>query len=243
LLITAAPDVVFAPPYVVARGSVDWGGGVEKRRSGGRAEEACGGAGKDGAVMKRVCVFAGSSPGVRPEYRTAAAALGRAVAARGLGVVYGGAHVGLMGVLADAALGAGGEAIGVIPRALVGRELAHTGLTDLHVVESMHERKALMAALSDGFIALPGGWGTLDELFEILTWAQLGLHHKPVGLLNVQGYFDRLLSFVEHSIDEGFVRPDYRRLIASADAPEPLLDLLAVPTPATVAKWIDRAAT
>jgi uncharacterized protein (TIGR00730 family) len=192
--------------------------------------------------MTRVCVFAGSSTGVRPEYRAAADALGRAVAARGIGVVYGGAHVGLMGVLADAALKAGGEVVGVIPRALVAKELAHTGLTDLHVVESMHQRKALMADLADGFIALPGGWGTLDELFEILTWAQLGLHRKPCGLLNVQGYFDRLLSFVDYSIAEGFVRRDYRQLIAVADAAEPLLELLATQTPPTVAKWIDGAA-
>jgi uncharacterized protein (TIGR00730 family) len=133
--------------------------------------------------------------------------------------------------------------IGVIPRALVAREVAHAGLTTLHVVESMHERKALMADLSDGFIAVPGGWGTLDELFEILTWAQLGLHQKPCGLLNVQGYFDRLLSFVEHSIAEGFVRPEYRRLFAVADAAGPLLDRLSRQNLPTVEKWIDGAAT
>jgi uncharacterized protein (TIGR00730 family) len=193
--------------------------------------------------MRRVCVFAGSSPGVRLEYRTAAAALGRVVAVRGMGLVYGGARVGLMGILADAALEAGGEVVGVIPRALVAREVAHAGLTDLHMVESMHERKALMASLSDGFVALPGGWGTLDELFEILTWAQLGLHRKPCGLLNVHGYFDPLLTFVDHSIDEGFVRPEYRRLIAVAEAAGPLLDLMAAATPPTFDKWIDRAAS
>jgi hypothetical protein len=186
-------------------------------------------------------VFTGSSAGLRLEYRTAAAALGQAAAARGIGVVYGGAHVGLMGVLADAALGAGGEVVGVIPRGLVARELAHTGLTTLHVVESMHERKALMASLSDGFIALPGGWGTLDELFEILTWAQLGLHRKPCGLLNVRGYFDPLLSFLDHSVAEGFVRPESRRLLTVADAADRLLDLLAEPSPTVVEKWIDRA--
>jgi uncharacterized protein (TIGR00730 family) len=191
--------------------------------------------------MQRVCVFTGSSAGLRLEYRTAAAALGQAAAARGIGVVYGGAHVGLMGVLADAALGAGGEVVGVIPRGLVARELAHTGLTTLHVVESMHERKALMASLSDGFIALPGGWGTLDELFEILTWAQLGLHRKPCGLLNVRGYFDPLLSFLDHSVAEGFVRPESRRLLTVADAADRLLDLLAEPSPTVVEKWIDRA--
>jgi uncharacterized protein (TIGR00730 family) len=192
--------------------------------------------------MRRVCVFAGSSSGVRLEYGTAAAALGQALAVRKMGLVYGGARVGLMGVLADAALGAGGEVVGVIPRALVGRELAHAGLTTLHVVESMHERKALMADLADAFIALPGGWGTLDELFEILTWAQLGLHRKPCGLLNVQGYFDPLLAFVDHSIEEGFVRRDYRRLIAVADRADALLDSLAAPTPPIIEKWIDRAA-
>jgi uncharacterized protein (TIGR00730 family) len=194
-------------------------------------------------VIRRVCVFAGSSPGRRPEYGTAAAALGRVLAERGIGLVYGGARVGLMGALADAALAAGGEVFGVIPRALVDKELAHTGLSALHVVESMHQRKALMADLSDGFVAVPGGWGTLEELFEVLTWAQLGLHRKPCGLLNVEDYFDPLLTFIDHSIAEGFVRSDYRRLIAVAAAAEPLLDLLAQQTPPTVEKWIDRAET
>jgi uncharacterized protein (TIGR00730 family) len=193
--------------------------------------------------MSRVCVFTGSSAGVRVEYRNAAAALGQSLAARGMGIVYGGARVGLMGAVADAALRAGGEVIGVIPRALVAKEVAHTGLTDLRVVGSMHERKALMSDLSDAFIAAPGGLGTLEELFEILTWAQLGLHQKPCGLLNAQGYFDPLLSFIDHSINEGFVQPEYRRLIVVADAAEPLLDLLAGQTPPRVEKWIDRATT
>src|ERR1043165_174167 len=145
--------------------------------------------------FRRVCVFCGSSPGARPEYRQAAEAMGRLLASRRIGLVYGGGNVGLMGLLADAALSAGGEVIGVIPRHLDAREVAHRGLPDLRVVASMHERKALMADLSDAFIALPGGLGTLEEMFEILTWAQLGLHRKPCGLLNVLGYFDRLLSF------------------------------------------------
>lgn len=191
--------------------------------------------------MSRVCVFLGSSSGVRLEYRAAAAALGQALAGRGVGLVYGGARVGLMGAVADAALSAGGEVIGVIPSALVAKEVAHTGLTDLRVVGSMHERKAVMSELSDAFIAAPGGLGTLEELFEILTWAQLGLHRKPCGLLNVQGYFDPLLSFFDHSINEGFIQPEYRRLIVVADAAEPLLDLLAGQTPPRVEKWIDRA--
>lgn len=193
--------------------------------------------------MKRVCVFAGSSPGARPEYRAAARELGRSLGARGLGLVYGGAHVGLMGVLADAVLASGGEVTGVIPEALVAREVAHNGLTNLRIVGSMHERKALMADLADGFIALPGGWGTVEELFEILTWAQLGLHQKPCGLLNVQGYFDRLLAFVHHSINEGFVRPEYRRMVPVSDSSERLLDLMAAYEPPLVEKWIDRAST
>jgi len=191
--------------------------------------------------MKRVCVFTGSSGGARPEYRDAADALGRLLAERGIGVVYGGARVGLMGTLADAALAAGGEVVGVIPAALVAKEVAHSGLTDLRVVESMHERKALMSDLADAFIAMPGGWGTLEEFFEVLTWAQLGLHRKPCGLLNVHGYFDRLLSFLAHTVAEGFVRPEYTAMIALAATPEELLDRLASSTPPVVEKWLDRA--
>jgi len=195
------------------------------------------------SVMKRVCVFAGSSSGARPEYRAVARALGRTLAARGMGLVYGGAQVGLMGVLADAVLASGGHVTGVIPEALVAKEVAHNGLTDLRVVASMHQRKALMADLADAFIALPGGWGTVEEFFEILTWAQLGLHRKPCGLLNVHGYFDRLLAFVAHSMDEGFVRPEYREMVPVSDSPESLLDLLAAYAPPQVEKWIDRAET
>jgi hypothetical protein len=194
-------------------------------------------------VIKRICVFAGSNAGVRTEYRAAARELGRVLAERGIEVVYGGARVGLMGVLADAALAAGGSVTGVMPSVLVAKEVAHNGLTDLRVVSSMHERKALMSDLSDGFIALPGGWGTWEEFFEVLTWSQLGLHQKPCGLLNVDGYFDRLLSFIEHSMDEGFVKREYRRMISVAASPVALLDAFVSYRPAAVEKWIDRAAT
>ena len=188
--------------------------------------------------MKRSCVFAGSSAGARPEYREAAVELGRVLAAHDIGLVNGGAHVGLMGAVADAVLAAGGHVTGVIPRALAEREVAHTGLTDLRVVTSMHERKALMADLSDGFIALPGGWGTLDEFFEILTWAQLRLHQKPCGLLNVHGYFDGLLSFLEHSTTEGFVRREYQSMISVSDSATALLEQFAAYRPRTVEKWL-----
>ena len=193
--------------------------------------------------MKRLCVFAGSNAGVRPEYRAAAQELGRVLAGRGVGVVYGGASIGLMGALADAALAAGGLVIGVIPAALLAKEIAHPGLTELRVVSSMHERKALMADLSDAFVALPGGLGTFEELFEVLTWAQLGLHRKPCGLLNVQGYFDPLLAFVSHSIEEGFVRPEHRAMISVSKSSASLIDLLATHSPPTVEKWLDRAET
>jgi uncharacterized protein (TIGR00730 family) len=195
------------------------------------------------SVITRICVFAGSSAGVRAEYRAAARELGRVLAERGIEVVYGGARVGLMGVLADAALAAGGRVTGVMPSVLVAKEVAHNGLTDLRVVSSMHERKALMSDLSDGFIALPGGWGTWEEFFEVLTWSQLGLHQKPCGLLNVDGYFDRLLSFIEHSMDEGFVKREYRTMISVAVSPAALLDAFVSYRPAVVEKWIDRATT
>jgi len=193
--------------------------------------------------MTRVCVFSGSSAGVRPEYRRAAEHLGQVLAERRIGLVYGGARVGLMGAVADAALAGGGEVIGVIPSGLVAKEIAHPGLTDLRVVASMHERKALMADLADAFVALPGGWGTLEEFFEVLTWAQLGLHRKPCGLLNVCGYFDGLLAFAAHSVAEGFVRPEHAGMVTVADAPGPLLDSLAVHRPPVVEKWLDRATT
>ena len=194
--------------------------------------------------MKSICVFAGSNPGFQPEYTAVAEELGRTLASRGIGLVYGGATVGLMGVVADAALASGGRVIGVIPDALVAKEVAYTTLADLRVVSSMHERKALMADLSDGFIALPGGWGTWEEFFEVLTWGQLGLHHKPCGLLNVHGYYDRLLAFVDHSIDQGFVRREYRPMISVSNSAAGLLDMFAAYRPPAVEKWIvDPAAT
>ena len=162
---------------------------------------------------RRVCVFCGSSPGVGPEYRAEAVALGSLLGKAGLGLVYGGAHVGLMGALADAALADGSEVIGVIPRVLAGVEVAHQGLSKLVVVETMHERKAMMAQEADAFVALPGGFGTLDEFFEILTWAQLGIHAKPCVLVNTSGYFNHLLSFLEVAIDQGFLKRENRAYI------------------------------
>jgi uncharacterized protein (TIGR00730 family) len=183
--------------------------------------------------MRRICVFAGSSPGVRPVYAEVAQALGAELVQRGLGLVYGGASRGLMGVVADAALAAGGEVIGVLPRGLFEREVAHRGLTELHEVGSMHERKALMAQLSDGFIALPGGFGTCDELFETLTWAQIGIHHKPVGLLDVNDYFAKLLAFVAHASAEGFIPSAQNDLLLRATDPAALLDAFARYQPPT----------
>ena len=193
------------------------------------------------STFTRLCVFAGSSSGVRPSYRHAAAGLGQEMARRGIDLVYGGARVGLMGELANTLLAAGREVIGVIPEALVAKEVAHHGLTDLRVVASMHERKAMMASLADGFIALPGGWGTLEELFEVLTWGQLGLHGKPCGLLNVDGYFDPLLTFLQRSVSEGFVRPECGSMMAIAKAPAELLDRLSSVRPPSVTKWIDES--
>jgi hypothetical protein len=181
--------------------------------------------------LQRICVFAGSNTGTRPAYSQAARELGKELAARKLGLVYGGGSVGLMGILADAALATGGEVIGVIPQGLFRREIAHKNLTQLHEVKSMHERKALMANLADGFIALPGGFGTFDELFEITTWAQIGLHSKPIGLLNVADYFNPLLNLVEHASREGFIPPYDMQLLLHNDNSRHLLELLATYTP------------
>jgi uncharacterized protein (TIGR00730 family) len=178
-------------------------------------------------MINRVLVFCGSSPGARAEYAASAQELGRLLAGRGLGLVYGGASVGLMGAVADGALAAGGEVIGVIPRQLVEREIAHPGLTDLREVTTMHERKALMAELSDAVIALPGGTGTLDELFELFTWSQLGLHRKPIGLLDVAGYWQPLLAMLDHMVDERLLRAEHRAMLLVDTEPEPLLDALA----------------
>src|SRR5581483_12340238 len=173
--------------------------------------------------MRRLCVFCGSALGVREQYAEAARRVGELLVQHRIGLVYGGGHIGIMGALADAVLRAGGEVIGVIPQALVDKELAHAALTELRVVATMHQRKAEMADLADGFAALPGGCGTLDELFEILTWAQLGLHRKPIGLLNVAGFFDPLLAWLEHSIREEFIREKHRSLLLTATEPEQLL--------------------
>ena len=191
--------------------------------------------------MKRLCVFCGSSPGVRPAYVQAARALGGLLAARGIGVVYGGASIGVMGAVADGALEAGGEVIGVIPQKLAVREVSHESLSALHVVDSMHERKALMAELSDAFVALPGGIGTFEELFEVWTWAQLGMHAKPCALLDVERYYAPLLAFIEHSVEEGFLRPVYRDMLIVADDAESLLGQLAQWHPPAVKAWMDPA--
>ncbi|HEY7124947.1 MAG TPA: TIGR00730 family Rossman fold protein [Ktedonobacterales bacterium] len=190
--------------------------------------------------MQRICVFCGSSAGTRTAYGEMARALGAELARRKLSLVYGGSSVGLMGVLADAALAAGGEVIGVLPRGLFRREVAHTGLTELREVESMHERKALMAQLSDAFIALPGGYGTLDELFEMVTWVQIGLHAKPIGLLDVEQFFAPLLAFLRHVAQEGFIPPQHLSLLRRAEAPAALLDeLLDYRPQRLVEKWPD----
>lgn len=173
--------------------------------------------------MDRICVYCGSRPGNDPAFSAAAESVGRLLAERGLGLVYGGGDVGLMGAVADSALDAGGAVIGVIPEALSEREVAHGGLTELHVVDSMHTRKRRMADLADGFVALPGGFGTLEELIEMLTWAQLGFHTDPCGLLNVAGYYDELVAFVETQVDAGFVEPAHRRLLTVTDDPTELL--------------------
>lgn len=191
-------------------------------------------------TMRRVCVFCGSSSGIKPAYAEAARATGRLIAQRGLGLVYGGGEVGLMGVLANAALEAGGEVIGVIPEALMRMEVGHPNLTALHVVATMHERKAMMAELSDGFIALPGGIGTLEELFEIWTWGQLGIHPKPLGFLDVAGYYDSLHAFLDHSVGEGFLKARHRAMTAVESDPATLLNRLAAYQPPDTVKVAGR---
>ncbi len=188
--------------------------------------------------VKRLCVFCGSSSGTLPGYTQAATELGRLAAARGIELVYGGGRVGLMGTLADACLAAGGRIVGVIPEALATKELAHQGCTQLHVVASMHERKALMAELSDAFVALPGGIGTFEELFEVWTWGQLGFHKKPCGLLNTAGFYDRLLEFLAHAAEQQFMRPEHLAMLAQADDCETLLARLESYQPPDVRKWL-----
>lgn len=189
--------------------------------------------------MKRICVFCGSNKGARSEYVLAAQAMGQAMVRRNISLVYGGGNVGLMGVIADAMLAEGGEVIGVIPQALVAREVAHQHLTQQRIVTSMHERKALMAELSDAFIAMPGGLGTFDEFCEILTWAQLGIHQKPCGILNVENYFTPLLAMFDHAMNEGFLRATHRALVLEASEPEALLSALAAYQPEYTTKWLD----
>jgi uncharacterized protein (TIGR00730 family) len=193
--------------------------------------------------LRRIAVFCGSSLGSDPRLADAAGTLARLLAEQGLGIVYGGASCGLMGLIANEALAAGGEVIGVLPRSLQERELAHRGLTQLHIVNSMHERKSLMADLADGFVALPGGFGTLDEFCEVLTWAQLGIHAKPCGLLNVAGYYDAFLAQVDRAESSGLMRAAHRRLILDATEPDALLERLRSFRPAVSAsKWVERVA-
>jgi uncharacterized protein (TIGR00730 family) len=191
--------------------------------------------------LSSVCVFCGSSSGNDPVYRNAAQSFGKALVRRGLGLVYGGGSVGLMGVIADTVLAAGGEVTGIIPDSLATKEIRHDGLTALHVVPNMHARKAKMAELSDAFVALPGGYGTLEELFEVVTWAQLGLHEKPIALLNVGGYFDGLLGCIDSAVAEGFIRPEHRKLLMSGVEPDALIDALARYEAVALPKWIQRA--
>ena len=189
--------------------------------------------------MKRICVYCGSSPGKRVSYIHAAERLAKELVRRDIGLVYGGAHVGIMGRLADAVLAHDGEVIGVIPQALVNKEVAHYGLSELKIVGSMHERKAQMADLADGFIALPGGLGTLEELFEILTWAQLGLHRKPCALLNIDGYYDGLSTFLDHAVHEQFVTPVDRSMLLIESDPKQLLDIFISYRTPQVEQWIN----
>jgi uncharacterized protein (TIGR00730 family) len=194
--------------------------------------------------VKRICVFCGSSPGARPAYAEATAELARLLVADGIGLVYGGANVGLMAVLADTVLAEGGDAIGVIPQPLVDREIGHPGLSDLRVVGSMHERKALMAELADAFVALPGGLGTLEELFEVYTWSQLGLHSKPCALLDVERYYEGVADFLDHAVRERFVSEDHRAMLVVDRDPRMLLDRLREFEPAAARpKWLDRGQT
>jgi len=188
--------------------------------------------------MKNICVYCGSSPGRLEIYADGARALARALVAKDLGLVYGGASIGLMGLIADTVLQLGGRVVGVIPEALARKEVAHHGLTELHITQSMHERKTRMAELSDGFIAMPGGIGTFEEIFEIWTWAQLGIHDKPCGLLNVAGYFDALTTFLDHATQEQFLKPQHRSVLVVEQDPVALLDRFAAYQPPSVQKWL-----
>lgn len=194
-------------------------------------------------MLRTICVFCAANPGAHPRYVTQAQAMGRFLATSGRRLVYGGGRTGLMGALAEGALAAGGEVVGIMPRHLVDREVAHTGLSQLHVVGSMHERKALLADLSDGFLAMPGGLGTMEELFEVWTWGQLGLHRKPYGLFEVEGFFAPLLAFLDHAVTEGFIRQEYRDLLVVDDDPAALVARMEGIEPPALPRWIDRSAT
>lgn len=191
--------------------------------------------------MKRLCVYCGSNPGKDPAYVDAGVHLGRSLAAQSIGLVYGGASSGVMGAVADGVTAAGGEAVGVIPRDLLKKETPHSALTELKVVDSMHERKALMAKLSDGFIALPGGLGTLEELFEVWTWAQLGFHRKPCALLNVLSYFDPLITFLDRAVGQGFLKKQHRSMLIVKESPEQLIAQMRAYQPPRVPKWLHQA--
>ncbi len=193
--------------------------------------------------MKNVCVYCGSSSGGVADYALAARQLAKAMASKGIGLVYGGASVGIMGKIADSVLEEGGNVIGIIPKGLFRKEVAHTGITELREVSSMHERKSLMADLSDGFIALPGGLGTLEEIFEIITWSQLGMHQKPCGLLNVCHYYDKLIGFLDHAVSEQFIKTTHRSTILIDECPDALLEKFEVYKAPETAKWIDRKST
>ncbi len=188
--------------------------------------------------MKSICVFCGSSHGSEPAYTIAAQALAESIVKNDLELVYGGGNVGLMGVIADTVLQQGGRVTGVIPKALMEKEVGHEGLTNLHIVADMHERKAMMAELSEGFVALPGGWGTLEELFEVMTWLQLGFHAKPCAVLNVNGYFDALLAFLANASQQGFVKPLHHDMLIAGDEPDQLLQRMSGFKPPTTKKWI-----
>ncbi len=190
--------------------------------------------------MKYICVYCGSSPGRSPEYIDCATALAKELVKRDIGLVYGGASVGIMGEIANTVLDGGGEVIGVIPQSLVDKEVSHSGLTELKVVNTMHERKAIMAEISDGFIALPGGLGTIEELFEVLTWSQLGFHKKPCALLNTKQYYDSLSLFLDHAVEEEFIKPIHREMLLVEDDPAKLLDAMEGYNPPVVDKWIGR---
>ncbi|CAN5950948.1 unnamed protein product [Sphagnum jensenii] len=194
-------------------------------------------------MIKRICVFCGSSTGTLPIYRETALTVGRLLAERGIAVVYGGGHVGLMGAVADGALQAGGKVTGIIPRSLMERELGHDGLTDLHVVGTMHERKAMMAEMSDAFIALPGGFGTYEEFFEVVTWSQLGVHRKPCGLLNLNGFYDALLALCDHATSQGFIRTVDRALVIADADPKRLIETITSTVVPESTKWLSSRQT